>query len=217
MNTTPNSASNQAVALSITGSAPGMLSIPSGLKGFKQTLLTVERVSRNEGTKQKPRIHRTLEFCFAGFCDSSNEPKTCPSCGALLLRNGSFSTDLRHIPMGGSHTVVNVRRDRYRCSNHDCGYCKTAEIDFKSKGHLITEPLRDYAEKQLAFGMTLKQVARLTGLHKDVVKNIDKTRLEKLYTAAGEVGKRMLIKPETQARYLAWTSSSHMTDTASPR
>lgn len=194
MNTTPNSASNQAVALSITGSTPGMLSIPSGLKGFKQTLLTVERVSRNEGSKQKPRIHRTLKFRFAGFCDSSNEPKTCPSCGAPLLRNGSFSTDLRYIPMGGNYSVVKARRDRFRCSNPECKYCKTAEIDFKSKGHLITEPLRVYAEKQLALGLTLKQVAHLTGLHKDVVKDIDKTRLEKLYTAEGEDGKRTLIK-----------------------
>ena len=104
--------------------------------------------------------------------------------------------------MGGNCSVAKARRDRFRCSNPECKYCKTAEIDFKSKGRLITEPLRVYAEKQLAPGLTLKQVAHLTGLHKDVVKDIDKTRLEKLYAAEGEDGKRTLIKPETQARYL---------------
>ena len=202
MHTTPNVASNQAFAFSNYIAPAGTLAIPSGLPGFVQTQVKAEHVARNEGTKKNPYVHRTLEYRFEGFCEGSDEPKTCPDCGAPLFRHGSFSTNLRHVPIGDRYSVVNVRRDRFRCSNPECGCSKTAEINFKSKGHLVTEPLRNYAERLLAFGMTLKQVSHITGMHKDIVKDIDKARLEKLYTEAGEDGKRTLIKPETQARYL---------------
>ena len=44
---------------------------------------------------------------------------------------------------------------------------------------------------------TNKQVAEITGLGKNTVKDIDKVRLEELYTINGK-----LIKPERQAKYL---------------
>lgn len=66
----------------------------------------------------------------------------------------------------------------------------------------MTKLLREYAETLLAYGMTLKEVTHVTGLHKNVVKDIDKARLEALYVTVDEKGHRALIKPETQARYL---------------
>ena len=68
--------------------------------------------------------------------------------------------------------------------------------------HLITEPLRLYTEALLAYGMTLKEVAHITGLHKCVVKDIDKARLEGLYVTIDKDGKKTLIKPEHQARFI---------------
>ena len=50
--------------------------------------------------------------------------------------------------------------------------------------------------------MTLKEVTHVTGLHKNVVKDIDKARLEALYVTVDKNGHRVLIKLETQARYL---------------
>jgi len=50
--------------------------------------------------------------------------------------------------------------------------------------------------------MTLKEVAHITGLHKNVVKDIDKSRLEALYVTVDEKRRRALIKTEKQARYL---------------
>lgn len=50
----------------------------------------------------------------------------------------------------------------------------------------MTEPLREYAESLLAYGMTLNEVAHITGLHKTVVKDIDKARLEALYVTVEE-------------------------------
>ena len=50
--------------------------------------------------------------------------------------------------------------------------------------------MRLYTEALLAYGMTLKEVVHITGLHKCVVKDIDKD------------GKKTLIKPEHQARFI---------------
>ena len=50
--------------------------------------------------------------------------------------------------------------------------------------------------------MTLKEAAHITGLHKCVVKDIDKARLEGLYVTIDKDGKKNLIKPEHQARFI---------------
>ena len=202
MDTTLNTVSNQASVFVNVNPPAGMIALPSCLKGFRQTGIALVNVARNEGTKANPYIHSTKEYRITGFCESSCERQICPECGAPLHRHGSRTTTLRHVPIGGNYSVVNVDHDRYRCSNPECKCCKTEGISFKSKAHLITEPLKNYAEKLLAFGLTLKEVSLLTGMHKNVVKDIDKARLEKLYTVPGKDGTRVLIKPETQARYL---------------
>ncbi len=54
---------------------------------------------------------------------------------------------------------------------------------FKAPGHLIAESLYDYTRDLLAQGTyTNKQVAEITGLCNNVVKDIDKKRLQELYT-----------------------------------
>ena len=202
MDTTPNTVSNQASVFVNVNPPAGMIALPSCLKGFRQTGVDVEHVARNEGTKANPYIHSTKEYRITGFCESSDELQICPECGAPLHRHGSFYTNLRHVPIGGCYSLMNVRRDRYRCSNPECKYCKSEAINFKSAGHMITKPLKNQTEKLLSFGLTLKEVSHLTGLHKNIVKDIDKARLEKLYTELGKDGTKVLIKPETQARYL---------------
>ena len=104
--------------------------------------------------------------------------------------------------MGCKYSVVEVQRYRYRCSNENCEYSEITDIPFKSKEHLLTEPLWKYAETLLAYGMTLKEEAYVTGLHKNVVKDIDKARLKALYVTVDEKGHRVLIKLETQAKNL---------------
>ena len=70
---------------------------------------------------------------------------------------------------------------------------------FKASGHMITEELYQYTCVLLASGTyTNKEVAELTGLGKNTVKDIDKKRLQELYTTSG--GK--LIKPEKTAELL---------------
>ena len=48
--------------------------------------------------------------------------------------------------MGGRYSVVEVQVYRYRCSDENCEYREVTDIPFKSKEHLLTEPLREYAE-----------------------------------------------------------------------
>ena len=46
--------------------------------------------------------------------------------------------------------------------------------------------LLSYTENLLSRGYTNKEVSELTGLHQGVVKNIDKARLQRLYTEDGK-------------------------------
>ena len=50
--------------------------------------------------------------------------------------------------------------------------------------------------------MTLKEVSHITGLHKCVVKDVDKAGQEGLYVTVDKDGKKTLIKPEQQARFI---------------
>jgi transposase len=79
-----------------------------------------------------------------------------------------------------------------------CGETKGQHISFKAEGHRLTEQLYQYARDLLALNTyTNKQVSEITGLGKNVVKEIDLKRLKDCYTLDGK-----LIKPESQARYL---------------
>jgi Transposase. len=73
------------------------------------------------------------------------------------------------------------------------------DIPFKAAGHRITVELYQYARDLLALGTyTNKDVAELTGLGKNTVKDIDKQRLQELYTIDGN----KLIKPARTAKFL---------------
>ena len=70
---------------------------------------------------------------------------------------------------------------------------------FQSAWPLITEALYQYTRDLLALQTyTNKQVAEITGLGKNVVKDIDKKRLQEKYTIDG----KKLIKPKCRAKYL---------------
>jgi transposase len=72
------------------------------------------------------------------------------------------------------------------------------DVPFQAQGHRISCELLNYTRDLLAYGFTNKQVAYLTGLGKNTVKDIDLQRLKEKYTVDGE----RLIQPERQARFL---------------
>lgn len=170
--------------LAITQSVD-FLKIPSCLYGFcnDTTLVKTSKSGRNV-------------FCFEGTLDASEEDLIC-SCGSKMHVNNHPSITLRHLPFGSSLSCVKFTRNQYACPK--CRSTKMQYISFKAPGHLITEELYQYARDLLALGVyTNKEVADITGLGKNTVKDIDKERLQELYTTSD--GK--LIKPEKHAKFL---------------
>ena len=74
---------------------------------------------------------------------------------------------------------------------------KTTVKEYKENQDFKHE-LEQYARDLLAFGLTNKAVAEIAGLGKNVVKEIDRKRLQEKYTIDG----KKLIQPERQARFL---------------
>ena len=162
------------------------LFLPSCLYGFHNTETTVETA----------RSGRTV-YCFAGTLDIPEEERLC-TCGHKMHINTSHDIYLRHFNIGRDLSALRFPHNQLRCPK--CGATKSQYISFKADGHLITRILYQYTCDLLASGTyTNKEVAELTGLGKNVVKEIDKERLQGMYTT--DNGKK-LIKPEKQARFL---------------
>ena len=104
---------------------------------------------------------------------------------------------LRHLCFGQSLSVVRFDRVQLVCHS---GYSHMQTVPFKAEGHQISVELWQYARDLQALGTyTFKQVAELTGLAKNTVKDIDPKHLKALYTIDGT----KLNRPEKPARMLA--------------
>ena len=161
------------------------LKIPSCLYGFHNSNTSVWN------SKSERRV-----FCFEGSLDASEEDLLC-SCGSRMHVNNHSTITLRHLPFGGNLSCVSFSRNQYICPK--CRTTKMQFISFKAPKHRITEELYQYTRDLLASSVyTNKEVAELTGLGKNTVKDIDNERLRELYTTSN--GK--LIKPEQSAKFL---------------
>lgn len=89
--------------------------------------------------------------------------------------------------------------DKHQFICPKCGQTEMQWIPFQAEHHRITVELLAYTENLLSRGYTNKEVSGLTGLHQGTVKDIDKARLQRLYTVDGKTFR----KPETQAIHLA--------------
>lgn len=160
------------------------LQIPSSLFGFHNTETVV-------GTAKSGRE----VFCFQGTLDLTDAERRC-SCGRRMHINAHPDITIRHLCIGSTLSCLRFPHNQLRCPK--CGAVKQQFISFKAPDHLITEALYQYTRDLLATGTyTLKQVAEITGLGKNVVKDIDLKRLKEKYTIDGK-----LIKPEKPAKYL---------------
>lgn len=100
---------------------------------------------------------------------------------------------LRHLCFGSRLSAVSFEKRRYRCPY--CGHTEMERVPFKADGHNITRELWQFTRE---YGFTNKEVSELTGLGKNMVKEIDLQRLKDKYTVDG----KLLRKPEQQARFL---------------
>ena len=179
----------------------GFLVLPSRMEGFVQAGAPVEeREVVSFGTSKKPCPTAVTVRTIPGeLATADAAPMLCPACGGAMERHGGATITLWHLPMGMDRTRVEVARQRWACA---CGHTHIEGVPFKAEGHRVTVPLLNFVRNLLGLGQTLKAVSLMTGLHKNVVKAIDKARLESLYTELGGDGRRRLRRPERQARYL---------------
>ena len=151
----------------------------------------------NESTSTGMTASGRTVIRFSGSLQADNEDVTCSCCSKKMHVNNHPGITLRHLPFGGYLSDVSFDRIQYVCTG--CGSTRMQYVSFKAPGHRITTELHQYACDLLACGTyTNKEVAELTGLGRNVVKEIDRARLQELYTTPD--GK--LIKPEKYAKFL---------------
>ena len=157
------------------------LIIPCALQGFENTDTTVHETVTG----------RTV-FRFEGSIVLTEDDRICECCDRRMHSNGKGQTiTLRHLPFGGDLSCITFAHRQFLCP--ECKATKMQHIPFKADGHEITEELYNYTRDLLASGnYTNKEVAQITGLGKNTVKDIDKQRLLDKYTIDG----KSLKKPE---------------------
>lgn len=161
------------------------LYIPSCLHGFHN----------NKTIEEMTKSGRSV-FVHYGSLEVCAEERICEHCGAHMHINDHPDISLQHLPIGGHLSVLKLPHNQFRCPH--CGATKGQCISFKAGGHRMTEQLHQYARDLLALStFTNKQISEITGLGKNVVKEIDMQRLRERYTLDGK-----LIKPEQKARFL---------------
>ena len=156
-----------------------LLPVPSFLPGYRCT---------SSGMAHGPEGQSL--WCVKGELESSNETRVCPKCGMAMNGNGTFLTPLRHLPFGNTPTCLGVIRDRFRCDKTGgCGTSISDPIPFKAEEHRITMELNKYIEVLLTIGFTIVEISGITGVGRNVIKDIDLKRLKALYTEDGKLRK----------------------------
>lgn len=162
------------------------LFIPSSLSGFTNEITDVEILKSGKA-----------KYCFKGNLEINEDEYICKKCGNKMHINNHFNIELKHLCFGGNLTCVCFERTQFYCPC--CHNSVMQNIPFKNDKHRITNELYNYARDLLATGhYTNVEVAELTGLNRNLIKEIDKERLLEKYTIDG----KKLIKPEVQAKYL---------------
>ena len=138
-------------------------------------------------------------YIFYGYVILNNEDLKCNCCGSKMHIHTSTKVRIKHCPIGQFGTYICIDKKQLKCSH--CGATKMQTIPFQAKKHNITIQLETYITDLLSRNkFTNKDIAFLSGVNRNVVKDIDKERLMGLYTIDG-LGKE-LIKPSKYVKYL---------------
>ena len=196
MDYTSTNATTQSVNTLKAPVQTGCLLYDDGLDGFIQTSLPIEskRLVINWGRRSgKPKEVTVLTI--PGYIKRDpviHARGACPNCGGTLHIHDSVTTTLKHVPHGNHRVNIEVSRVKLRCHKCGAGFC--ADMPFKARNHRITVKLLQYIETLLSRGLLLKDVAWITGLDEGTVKDIDKARLQRLYTDEGR-GDKLIMPP----------------------
>jgi transposase len=103
----------------------------------------------------------------------------CPDCRSRhIIRYGSKRRVFKTLPVGRRPVELEVTIPRLACQ--DCGAVRQVELEFADPKKHYTHSLERYAA-ELCRVMTIQEVAKLTGLSWDTVKEIDKAWLRRQY------------------------------------
>jgi transposase len=103
----------------------------------------------------------------------------CPACKSKnVIRHGSLPRWLHSLPIGRRSTYIKTEIPRVECK--ECGVIRQANIGFADARYTYTRALERHV-LELARYMTISDVARHLNLSWDLVKSIQKRRLEKKY------------------------------------
>ena len=136
------------------------LILPTLLDRFKNTFTHVIKT-----------IKERKAFVFEGVLNPKEEEKICNNCNCVMYINNHFKVNLRHLCIGDSISFVSFEKIQYYCPK--CNISKMQNVPFKANNHQMTDELYNYTRDLLAHGYTNKQVSEITGLCKNVVKEID--------------------------------------------
>lgn len=140
------------------------LVIPSTLERFVNTKTKIERQGNRD------------IYCFYGLIELSESELICSCCGNKMHKNKSYDVIVKHIPIGGIYSVLRIKRYQLKCCS--CNATKMQEIPFLYNNHFITNHVKNFINDLLyANDITIKKISSLTGVNRNLIKEIDKERL----------------------------------------
>lgn len=131
-------------------------------------------------------------------CNSESMGRQSPYCNGAVHVCGSHSTRLRDMPVHcGTRQELEVAYHRYRCLS--CARTFSEEIPFKHPETRITDRAASWISAFLRYGMPISTVQRITGVHWDTIKRIQKEIMDDAVAAR----RRKLLEEGYKPRHLA--------------
>lgn len=171
------------------------LCAPSNLEGFVNTSTATAVIRDASGA-----IEHNL-IIYQGYQEVQESDLICPKCGRKMHKHKHQTRKVTHAPVNCSYAMIKVQTTTFACP--DCGYFHSQKLPYQMEGARITKDCEAYIIDLLArqeFSNTA--VAALTGVCRNTIWMIDKSRLTDKYTVQTEDGKRELRKPSRPARIL---------------
>ena len=128
----------------------------------------------------------------------------CPYCGGLVHICGSCSMRLRDMPLySGTRQDMEITYHRYRCRSCARSFCE--EIPFKCPEARITERAASWISAFLRLSIPISTVQRITGVHWDTIKRIQKEIMDEAIADRRRKLLREGYKPKpTQVMCCGW-------------
>lgn len=131
---------------------------------------------------------RLLHFKSSGTAGKAK----CPYCGGQAHVCGSYSTQLRDMPVyANTRQDLRISYHRYRCTV--CSRTFREEIPFKHPGTRITERAAAWISSLLRFSIPISSIQSIAGIHWDTIKGIHRNEMDRAISDRRKIG-LILIK-----------------------